>query len=163
MRQCWWILILFKIGAALKLGWHDWFTHKIGNAAHSGDSEVEEVDNWRATQWNNELLEVSNGAPIQDGWSTDSNTTEVRFLRCCRRYFICSVLFPCSNLYAESFIIKPAEQSMDLLSLRGFWKNGTPRMAQLRLKRCRNNGIRRSFLMFHNTHRQNVTSSSKVV
>ncbi len=57
------------------------FNHKIGNAAHSGLSEVlvlheslqieettvKEMDNWKATPRDNVILKIPNGAPIQDG------------------------------------------------------------------------------------------------
>ncbi len=35
------------------------------------------MDNWKATPRDNGLLNISNGAPIQDGWPMDSITTEI--------------------------------------------------------------------------------------
>ncbi len=34
------------------------------------ETAVEEMDSWMDSPWNNALLEVSNGAPIQDGCLT---------------------------------------------------------------------------------------------
>ncbi len=43
----------------------------------SGRNNSEEMDDWKATQRDNVILKISNGAPIQDAYPTDPITTEI--------------------------------------------------------------------------------------
>ncbi len=83
------------------------FDHKIGNAAHSGVSEVfvpyeipqvEEMDNRKATPRDNVFLKISR-------WLTTGSNHNRNF----SMWTDFSLLFPCSNSHAESFIVTFAE------------------------------------------------------
>ncbi len=46
------------------------------------ETTLKEINSGNATPRDNMSVKISNGAPIQDGWSTEASTAEIKASRC---------------------------------------------------------------------------------